>query len=104
MAKITLDSRYTKADIKIDQNGTKFIDWFGDLKFDVEDFDENIQYQVKPNDTVFTIASQYYGSQRYYWAVCRANLIFNPFKKLVAGTKIILISNNDFNSTVLGEQ
>ena len=104
MAKITLDSRYNKADIKVDENGTKFIDWFGDLKFDPEDFDDNIQYQVKPNDTVFTIASEHYGSQRYYWAVCRANVIFNPFKKLVPGTKLILISNKTFRSAVLGEQ
>jgi hypothetical protein len=101
MATITLDSRYSRADIKLDENGVKYIDWFGDIKFDISGFDDNIQYEVKPADTVFSIASDHYGSQRYYWVVCRANVIFNPFKKLVAGTKYILPSEKTFRTKIL---
>lgn len=101
MARIKLDSRYSEADIKIDENGVQYIDWFGDKKFDVSEFDDNVQYQIKPQDTVFSIASEFYGGQRYYWVVCRANVIFNPFQKLIAGQKLIIPSDRAFRTRIL---
>ncbi|MEE8150650.1 MAG: hypothetical protein V3T43_02900 [Nitrosomonadaceae bacterium] len=102
MAIITLDSRYKTADIKVDENGVKFIDQFGDIQFEIGDFDDNVEHEVVDKDTVFTVASQFLGSQRYYWAVCRANNILNPFKGLVPGTKLKLPSLQRFRSDILG--
>lgn len=103
MAKITLDSRYSRADIKIDENNTRYIDWFGDIKFDVSSFEDNVEHIVRQGDSVFSVASEYYGSQRYYWVVCRSNVIFNPFKKLIAGESLILPSAKTFNTEILQE-
>ena len=86
-----------------DENDVEFVDWFGDIKFNVENFTDNIEYEVQPEDTVFSLASRYYGSQRYYWVVCRANVIFNPFEKLTPGVKLILPSDRTFRTIILGE-
>lgn len=102
MARITLDSRYKSANIKIDENGTKYIDQFGDIQFEIGDFDDNVEHEVVDLDTVFSIASQFLGSQRYYWAVCRANGILNPFLKLKPGVKLLLPSIQRFQSDILG--
>lgn len=103
MARITLDSRYSKAEIVKDENGVEFLDWFQDIQFDVSNFADNEEYEVQSFDTVFTIASRFYGQQRYYWVVCRSNTIFNPFQKLVAGRKLVLPSERAFRQSILGE-
>lgn len=104
MANTRLDSRYSRAIIRKDSDNVEFVDWFGDLKFDVSAFEDNIQYDVRPEDTVFSIASEIYGQQKYYWVVCRANDIFNPFKKLTAGQKLVLPSDGTFRTRILGEE
>lgn len=103
MAEISLDSRYSKAKIVRDENGVEFLDWFEDIQFDVSQFDDNVEYQIQSADTVFTIASMFYGLQKYYWVVCRANEIFNPFEKLTAGRRILLPSERAFRQAILGE-
>lgn len=104
MADILIDSRYSRAKLKTDEDGVLYVDWFGDIKFDVADFEDNLEYQVLPEDTVFSIADRFYGEQKYYWVVCRANTIFNPFKKLVPGRKLILPSEKTFLTEIIGER
>ncbi len=103
MARIRVDSRYAPADILIDENGVKFLDWQKDIKFDVSLFDDNVQHTVLPEDTVFSVSSRYLQSQRYYWVVCRANVILNPFEKLVPGSKLIVPSIRNLRTKILGE-
>lgn len=103
MADIKVDSRYSVAEIPRDENGTEFVDWFGDIKFDVSDYEDNFEYEIQPVDTVFSIAERFYGDQKFYWVVCRANVILNPFLKLRSGVKIVLPSEKTFRSDILGQ-
>jgi len=103
MADIRTDSRYAQARILRDENNIEYIDWFEDIKFDLADFEDNFEYRVKAGDTVFSIADQFYDEQKYYWVVCRANVIFNPFLQLVPGTKFVLPSERTFLTTIIGE-
>lgn len=103
-ANIALDSRYSTAEIIRDENNVEYLDWFGDIKFDSSVFTDNEEYTVQPEDTVFKIASRFYGSERYFWVVCRSNVIFNPFQKLVPGDKLILISSKTFQQAILGQE
>lgn len=103
MADIRLDSRYSTANIKTDENGVEYLDWFGDIQFEVSEFDDNVEHIVQPEDTVYSIASNFLGAQRYFWAICRANVIFNPFQKLVPGRKLIIPSEKTFRTVILGE-
>jgi len=103
MARILLDSRYATADIKIDENGVKYLDWFGDRKFEVSDFTDNVEHVVSSGDTVYSIASRYLEQQRHYWVICRANQIFNPLKKLVPGQKLLIPSIKSFRSRIIGQ-
>lgn len=101
MAKVALDSRYATASILTTEAGVRYLDWFGDRKFELADFADNVAYKVREGDSVFSVASYLYGKQRYYWVVCRANLIFDPFERLAAGRILSLPSAATFAAKII---
>ena len=56
-------------------------------------------HTVKRNDTIDTLALEYYNNPTLYWIICSFNHIQNPYTKLVEGSiiKIPSISTLKYN-------
>ena len=55
-------------------------------------------YVVKRNDTLDSIALEFYNNPTLYWIICSFNIIQDPFKQLKEGQKLKIpaLSNIEF--------
>lgn len=90
------DSRYLSVDDEInalDPKTSELRTVVGVRMVKIKDISDNFVHVVKPNDTLFTLAVQYYGDARYWWIIADVNAtsISNPYD--IGDVQQLLIPN-----------